>query len=91
MLFAVFGSDGRAVDSPQEGHHLCPGAGRIGREGSVAGTGGDPLPHRPLYGAVVIGIAGNVPEGVSSEARPGFSHCVVHEGHDLCPGTGIIG
>lgn len=90
MLFAVFGSDGRAVDSPQEGHHLCPGAGRIGREGSVAGTGGDPLPHRPLYGAVVIGIIGNVSEGVSSKARPGLSNGVVHERYDLCPGTGIV-
>ena len=55
---------GLAHGTPQEGDHLCSGAGILRGELAVAGTGGDTILHRPQHGCVeVIGFR-HIHEGI---------------------------
>ena len=72
----------------QEGDDLAAGAGCIGSELAVAGTGRDATAHRPCDGVGVILVCRHVAE--ARTACSGRAICAIQERHALAAGAGVV-
>ena len=73
----------------QESHALGTGAGRVGAELAVTGTGGDALAQRPADSFGVVRVLGNICH-VHSVIHHGRTGSAPQESDDLSAGAGLI-
>ena len=73
----------------QESHALGTGAGRVGAELAVTGTGGDALAQRPADSSGIVRVLGNICH-VHSVIHHGRTGSAPQEGHDLRAGARLV-